>query len=628
MIGSTRKLIVTCFVAALAVSAYGCSSSTEDRLRAERDEANMAAAEAALAVEMAEQRATEAEAARMMAEQARMEADAARAEADRLRTEAEEAARMADEDAAAAMQRATDAEAAAIAAEQRAFDAEADAAAARESLRLAQEDLMTARAELDAVTMAATMREQANEIDWVANNSRSTATEMYIGNWWWSRSLYGITGHTLSQTHKYGETLHAILSHDENGDIVYNVSLWENEGSLQETPLAWARQYIRTDEDPQVLQDKGFHSTTEPVDHPFDPQTWTMTKLSTDYESGGTLTVHIATDLQRSDMATDPFGKPAEYGHEIFLNEAPEELPPSRDYLVVWLNDGETTQGSLDGVAGTFSCDNDMEGGCAFADDHVTTSYYVFNEGVSFTPTGGTQQSVAALPRGTDKATDYMTFGYWQNVPQNVSNSDAHGFGVFASGGDPYEPTNLTGLIGTASYSGHAVGMYYTDELSSSPSTGSFTADVALNADFGSGSESGFVSGEIDGFDFGAGSEDVNALFPDSVVLTTTAYGSFFGPGGYSGPDGLELPANSTNIFAGAHLQSGFVYPGGLIQGFAEAMVDGDYWGGAWYGTFFGNGASSTEHPTGIGGTFGTYVWNDNGQSDGGLAGSFAAQRQ
>ena len=138
---STRKLMATCAVAALAVTIYGCSDSTEDRLRGERDEAVTEAAEAQMAQMMAEQRATEAETARMMAEQAQMMAEQAqmmaeeaRAEADRLRMEAEEAAMMASGDAAATEQRAT-------AAEQRAMNAEADAAAAREALRLAQEAL-------------------------------------------------------------------------------------------------------------------------------------------------------------------------------------------------------------------------------------------------------------------------------------------------------------------------------------------------------------------------------------------------------------------------------------------------------------------------------------------------------
>ena len=153
---STNKLMATCAIAILGVAGYGCSDSTEDRLRSERDQANMAAAEAALAAEMAEQRATEADAAKMMAEQAQMEADAARAEADRLRMEAEEAARMADGDAAAAEQRAT-------AAEQRARDAEADAAAAREDLRLAQVALAMAQAELDVFRAAQMMREQEEQ---------------------------------------------------------------------------------------------------------------------------------------------------------------------------------------------------------------------------------------------------------------------------------------------------------------------------------------------------------------------------------------------------------------------------------------------------------------------------------
>ena len=141
---STRKLMATCAVAALAVTIYGCSSSKEDRLEAERDEAVTEAAEAQMAQMMAEQRAAEAEAARMMAENAQMAAEAARAEADRLRIDAEEAAKIASAEADRLRMEAE-------ASEQRAIAAESNAAAAQEDLRLAREALAGAEAELEVV---------------------------------------------------------------------------------------------------------------------------------------------------------------------------------------------------------------------------------------------------------------------------------------------------------------------------------------------------------------------------------------------------------------------------------------------------------------------------------------------
>ena len=53
------------------------------------------------------------------------------------------------------------------------------------------------------------------------------------------------------------------------------------------------------------------------------------------------------------------------------------------------------------------------------------------------------------------------------------------------------------------------------------------------------------------------------------------------------------------------------------------------HFNGGWYGRFFGNDATDTSaHPTGVAGVFGSYVWNNNGQADVGLTGSFGAHRQ
>ena len=92
---------------------------------------------------------------------------------------------------------------------------------------------------------------------------------------------------------------------------------------------------------------------------------------------------------------------------------------------------------------------------------------------------------------------DYLAIGHWLYVPEDVTDSVNYEFGVFASGGDPFEVSYLAPLAGTATYLGDALGMYYVDGLSDDPIIGSFTADVTLEADFGDGSETGFISGEV-----------------------------------------------------------------------------------------------------------------------------------
>ena len=62
-------------IVALAVTVYGCSDSTEDRLRDDLDAANMAAAEAEKTAEEARRQAADAETAKQQAEQRATEAE-------------------------------------------------------------------------------------------------------------------------------------------------------------------------------------------------------------------------------------------------------------------------------------------------------------------------------------------------------------------------------------------------------------------------------------------------------------------------------------------------------------------------------------------------------------------------
>ena len=117
------------------------------------------------------------------------------------------------------------------------------------------------------------------------------------------------------------------------------------------------------------------------------------------------------------------------------------------------------------------------------------------NSGITFTPDGGAAQDVAPRTLDTVSAADYLAFGHWLYVPDDVTDVGDYDFGVYGSGGDPFDAASLAGLTGTATYEGAAVGMYYLNGLSGSPDVGSFTAEVALTADFGDGSATGFIDG-------------------------------------------------------------------------------------------------------------------------------------
>ena len=353
---------------------------------------------------------------------------------------------------------------------------------------------------------------------------------------------------------------------------------------------------------------------TADSDHGLGAQ-WQATQLSADYDNAGTLDIFVATDLQPGDGSVDPFGTGADSLRNIELPDAPAR-PAGEDFIIVSIENGESIDGSLDGVSGSFSCAN--VDGCEFIEDHQTGDYSTFDPGITFTPTGGTPQDVARAPFTTVASADYLAFGYWLYVPETIADMDDYDFGVFGSGGDPFNAANLAGLTGTATYEGAAVGMYYLNGLSGSPDVGSFSAQVTLMADFGDGSATGFISGEVNTFEYEG---DVAASLPTAVTLASSTYDYI--------PDAFGVPQGSTNIFDTAWRDDAGPIPGGHIGGTTEASVGEGTWYGFWSGAFYGNDPNDANaHPTGVAGAFGSYDYNDGGRSENGLTGSFAAQRQ
>ena len=138
-------------------------------------------------------------------------------------------------------------------------------------------------------------------------------------------------------------------------------------------------------------------------------------------------------------------------------------------------------------------------------------------------------------------------------------------------------------------------------------------------ADFASNSEYGTVSGEADNFVFdGDANSSVASLYPAALNLTANAY------------DGYEVVQGSQNIFDRSWPTNLAPQRGGWISGQieGESADDGSYMYGYWSGKFFGNGAAPTDLPTSIGGAFSAYVWDNDQQSERGLAGSFGAHKQ
>ncbi|MDE0055456.1 MAG: hypothetical protein OXT64_14575 [Gammaproteobacteria bacterium] len=454
----------------------------------------------------------------------------------------------------------------------------------------------------------------ANVIDLVANDSRQDALGNYISGWSWrSANLGGAQQAAVSGTHRGGGYAQVIVSHDDSGQLQHNVSVWPTAPLQAADPWITAARYINTYQAPEVLD--GVTRSTRPISDHGLGQEWQVTELTADYDDGGTLDIYVATDAQPSDGALDPFQTASEADHNIELPGVPA-LPASKDFMVVWIADDDSIDGSLDGVAGSFSCANAE--GCSFVVDHLTAEDYTTSStGVSFTPDDGSAQPVNPVVLGTVPRADYLAFGHWLYIPEDLTDTVNYEFGVFASGGDPFEAANLAGLTGTAIYEGEAVGMYYVDGLTDSPTVGSFTADVALTADFGDSNAAGFIDGEVKSFEF---EDDVASSLPTSITLTASPYDyqlEYYG-----------VQSGTTNIFHTSRSDLPAPFAGGDITGAAQASVDETGWHGEWNGVFYGNGSSATDHPTSVAGTFNVSEWDDYNRVGNGLTGSFGAHRQ
>ena len=466
----------------------------------------------------------------------------------------------------------------------------------------------------------------ANVIDLAANDNRQDVLGEFIGGWW--RREPGIGGQQASVTRSYdgGGSVNAILSHDETGQLQHNVAIFQNKSyQLVETTdirvrLDRAGRYISTREDPQELE--GVTRSARSIsDHGLGAE-WQVTELTSDYDGGGTLKIHVATDVEPADGSVDPFATLTSGYGNIEFAEAPA-LPADRDFLMVRFDPGYGVEGSLGADAGFFYCPISED--CYLSIDRRSGGYYAVSNGLTFTPDGGTAQPVPTLLAGTPPAADYLAFGHWLYVPEDAAEPDdvpptlGYDFGVFASGGDPFTAANLRGLTGTATYEGDAVGMYYVGGLSSRPDVGSFTADVELTADFGSNVETGTIGGEVGNFEFEG---DVASSLPETVTLASRTYDYL--------PEGFGVAQGTTNnIFDTSWRDEAAPYPGGWVGGRTQASVGGQDWYGSWSGAFYGNGPAPTDHPTSVAGEFSSYPWGDgnHNQRDTGLTGSFGAHR-
>ena len=179
--------------------------------------------------------------------------------------------------------------------------------------------------------------------------------------------------------------------------------------------------------------------------------------------------------------------------------------------------------------------------------------------------------------------TDYLAGGFWVWLPDLDEPADPRStyFTVAAGGNDPFQVANIASLDGQATYLGDAAGLY--SSKGSTPVFRYFNADVQLTAEF---------DGE-----------------------TNTIWGSV---------TNARDTATNEQIFEGIGLRPAVIQTDGsaFFETPVSGVIGGKYFAGDWGGQFFGNGASSTDLPGSVAGTFGAYSWPDYQES---LVGFFGA---
>ena len=616
---SGNKCATAAAVAALAVAMYGCSSGSYDLsfgggsgvdLEAELDAALGSGEGQTLS--QAESAREEAERLVQAAEDAE---DIASAAVERLSQEVEATEASGDDEAAEEARRQLEEAIAALEAARGALQAalivlelaEAQAQAARDAL----DDLEAAQQDaLDAAVRDAGM---AWVIELAANDDIVDYEVGYeVGSWSfnWDYPLPGSTYASGSRSYRTGGYSGAVLSRDDSGNLVFNTSIARQDtldDPLQRDPTVWGIRYINTNDQLQ-FRDGVIRSVQSVDDHGLGSG-WQQYDLKQERDGGGTLEVTIFTDVEESDTLPLPYGG-NEFERAILLDDV-IDLPPDQHYMYVEVPE-EGLSGSLDGIAGNFTCSEDSGGYCSLGYDIAGTAtgfYPLFNDSV-FTPDDGS--GAVDLPADGSSVSwpyaDYLSMGHWLYVPDDTTDFGEYDFGVFAGGSDPFASSVLITVSDTARYSGVAVGKYHARLSARSAGTGDFNAKVEMTAEFGTNTEMGTIGGRV--YDFGL---DSAAPFtaPSELSLQSDDISEEYWPG--EGPVG-----------------GGWVW-GSIPYEFDDA---GQYWGGYWTAKFFGNGIVTTDippsfasQPSSVAGTFSARTFDIRTGNSVGLVGAFGAHR-
>ena len=447
------------------------------------------------------------------------------------------------------------------------------------------------------MTIEADSIHSATGIDLVTGNAPLVVSQITIpveGN-----PHYAGVFSNVSTTEDYNSlNTRAIPWVNRAGEVHFGFTVNSGLSAPELDPLAWLGRSFSTED---------ISDYTEDTSHGLGSD-WRAFDAKKEYAGAGALTVRIATDVHNAGTTEESGVGYGNFARNIELSNIPA-LPADQDWQGVDVGGGAI--GSLDGVPGVFTCASGVSA-CwlEFGRDAGAEGYYPYAN-VVFTrdDNGAPEVLPAATNIQSGPKADYLVFGTWQYVPDDITAADDYEFGVFAGGGHPHLIflDAHTNVISHATYEGSALGLYYTGRSTETPSVGSFDARVTLSADFGD-QGSGYDYGKLSGTVHNIRYDGAASGLPAQLSLDETAIDPYDHVVVYYEDDGSSVAADP-------------------LEGLSAVGVVSDgqptsSWSGAWQALFYGDGVDAEDQPTAIAGTFGATSDTD------GLVGAFGARKQ
>ena len=309
------------------------------------------------------------------------------------------------------------------------------------------------------------------------------------------------------------------------------------------------------------------------------------------------------------------------YSINFGLTAPHQTLPITHDNpATTTVEDSTSYTGSFTGVPGTFTCTST----CSVSSDkdgslsHFVGTWTFTPDGIK-DPRGGnltgdalTAAQMRIMVAGVVPDPDFMILGYWMRTSTAADGEVTHSMRPIYDGLRDY--TDVSAVLGTATYTGPATGLYMSKSLTpdgqpTDPfASGQFTATATLNANFGGGEVAAnhafSISGNIS--NFRDGGEAINSQWVVNLNRRMIGTNNDEQQRNIGAADNVSHGTGTAGTFSG-------VTDGGPLGSAA----------GSWSGLFHGGDDAATtnvvEQPASVSGMF------DGHFSNGHVRGGFAA---